>query len=58
MVDSVYSGQTESQPTDAIFILLTRAWGDEGCDEVGWEKAELHREAGACVLRGMSHCQP
>ena len=25
--------QTESQPTDAIFLPLTRAWGGEGYDE-------------------------
>ena len=24
------------QPTDVIFLPLTRAWGAEGCDEAGW----------------------
>ena len=56
MVDSVYSGQTEFQPTDAIFLPLTRAWGAKGFDE-----AESKPEEGARVFRGMSYfkyCPP
>ena len=31
-MDSIYSGQTEFQPTEAIFLPLTRVWEAEGCD--------------------------
>ena len=27
---------SEFQPTDAIFVPLTRPWEAEGCDEAGW----------------------
>ena len=30
---STYRLQTESQPTDVIFLPLTRAWGGEGYNE-------------------------
>ena len=30
----VLEAQTESQPTDVIFLPLTRAWGGEGYDKV------------------------
>ena len=30
---STWRLQTESLPTDAIFLPLTRAWGGEGYDE-------------------------
>ena len=61
MVDNVYSGQTEFQPTDAIFLPLTRAWGAEGFNEAEWGEAESKPEVGARVFRGMSHfkyCPP
>ena len=32
---STWRVQTESQPTDVIFLPLTRAWGGEGYDEAG-----------------------
>ena len=32
---STWRVQTEFQPTDVIFLSLTRAWGVEGYDEAG-----------------------
>ena len=55
IVDKIHCGQNKSQPTDLIFLPLTRAWGAEGCDEAGWGEAESHPEAGARVFRGLSH---
>ena len=52
IVDKIHCGQNKSQPTDLIFLPLTRAWGAEGCDEAGWGEAESHPEAGARVQRG------
>ena len=55
IVDKIHCGQNKSRPTDLIFLPLTRAWGDEGCDEAGWGEAESHPEVGARVFRGLSH---
>ena len=54
-MDQSHCGRNKSQPTDAIFLPLTRAWGAEGCDEAGWGEAESHPEVGARVFRGLSH---
>ena len=41
IVDKVCCGQNPSQPTDAIFRPLTRAWGAKGCDEARWGRPSL-----------------
>ena len=52
---STWRVQTESQPTDVIFLPLTRERGGEGYDEAGGGGRVVTPSRGRAYFRGMAH---